>query len=67
MLYAEKWNLQLNAFFTTLMWIVVFFDTDALFVRTLPARRSTYARARAHKKSLVAERYQAFSEAKCLS
>ena len=35
-------------------------------LRTLPARRSAYARACAQK-SLVAERYQAFSEAKCLS
>ena len=59
------------------------FDTEMPIrarLRTLPARRSAYARACARyqhvatptlapgtQKSLAAERYQAFSEAKCLS
>ena len=36
-------------------------------VRTCPPASLPSANAGAHKKSLVAERYQAFSEAKCLS
>ena len=56
------------------------FDTEMPIrarLHTLPARRSAYIlahvrpiRLRSHRcaqKSLVAERYQAFSEAKCLS
>ena len=58
----------------------VTFDTEMPIrarLRTLQARRSAYIlahvrpiRLRSHRcaqKSLVAERYQAFSEAKCLS